>query len=125
MGVTFTSSGNWDKSEAWLKRLGAGDIFRGLDSLGQRGVTALRNATPVRSGVAASSWSYKIKKNRGGVTIAWLNTDTVNGVPIVVMLQYGHGTGTGGYVQGEDFINPAIKPIFDQISKEVWKAVTT
>lgn len=125
MGVTFTLAGNWDKTEAYLQKLGRGDMFDGLDALAKRGVTALASATPIDTGMAASSWDYEIKKDRGGVTIAWTNSDTANGVPVVVMLQLGHGTGTGGYVQGKDFINPAIKPIFDQISKEVWKKVTS
>lgn len=125
MGVDFTLSGNWDDTERYLKRLGSGDIYKGLDELAKRGVDALRNATPVRSGISASSWGYVIKKDRSGVTIAWTNSAKDNGFPIVVMLQYGHGTGTGGYVQGEDFINPAIRPVFDQISNEVWKAVTS
>lgn len=123
MGLTFTSSGNWDRTEKYLKRLGSGDIYRGLEALAQEGVNALRDATPVGSGVAASSWGYEIKKDRGGVTIAWTNSNVDGGFPVVIMLQYGHGTGTGGYVQGRDFINPAIKPIFDRISNEVWKAV--
>ena len=123
MGVTFTSKGNWADTEKWLARLGSGDMYKGLEALAKEGVTALRNATPIRSGVAASSWGYEIVKDRGGVTIAWTNTDTENGFPIVVMLQYGHGTGTGGYVQGEDFINPAIRPIFNRIADEVWKKV--
>jgi hypothetical protein len=125
VGVTFTQSGSWDKTEKYLKKLGDGDMFKGLDSLAKRGVIALQNATPVRTGISASSWGYKIKKDRGGVTIAWTNTDKAGGVPVVVLLQYGHGTGNGGYVQGKDFINPAIKPVFDQISKEVWKVVTS
>lgn len=125
MGVTFDVAGNWDNTESYLKRIGSGDMYKGLDSLAKRGVDALRNATPVLSGIGASSWSYKIVKDKGGVTIAWTNSKTENGFPVVVMLQYGHGTGTGGYVQGRDFINPAIKPIFDQISNEVWKAVTS
>lgn len=124
MGATFTHSGSWDKSEAFLKRLGSGDMYKGLDVLAKKGVNALQKATPVDSGIGASSWGYTIKKDRGGVTIAWTNNNTENGFPVVVMLQYGHGTGTGGYVQGEDFINPAIRPIFDQISNEVWKQVT-
>lgn len=123
MGVTFTHKGNWANTEKWLARLGSGDMYKGLEALAKEGVTALRNSTPVRSGVAASSWGYEIVKDRGGVTIAWTNTDTESGFPIVVMLQYGHGTGTGGYVQGEDFINPAIRPIFNRISDEVWKKV--
>ena len=123
MGVTFTQSGNWDRTEKYLKQLGSGDMYKGLDALAQQGVNALRDATPIDSGVAASSWGYEIKKDRGGVTISWTNSSVEGGFPIVVMLQYGHGTGTGGYVQGRDFINPAIKPIFDKISDEVWKAV--
>ena len=123
MGVKFTVTGNWNETEKWLKRLGSGDMYKGLDALAKEGVEALRSATPVRSGVGASSWDYKIVKDRGGVTIAWINTDTENGFPVVVMLQYGHGTRQGGYVKGEDFINPAIRPIFDRISNEVWKAV--
>lgn len=124
MGATFTLTGSWDKTEAYLQKLGRGDMFNGLDALAKRGVNALASATPIDTGMAASSWGYEIKKDRGGVTIVWTNSDTANDVPIVVMLQLGHGTGTGGYVQGQDFINPAIKPIFDQISKEVWKKVS-
>jgi hypothetical protein len=125
VGITFTVSGDWDDTRKWLKKIGSGDIYQGLDSLAKEGVTALRNATPVRSGIGASSWDYKIVQDRGGVTIAWTNSDTENGFPVVIMLQYGHGTGTGGYVEGEDFINPAIRPIFDKISNQVWKAVTS
>lgn len=123
MGVSFEMKGNWNKTEAYLKRLGSGDFYRGLESLAKEGVNALRSSTPVDSGVGASSWYYEIKQDRNGVTISWLNSDTNGGFPVVVMLQYGHGTGTGGYVQGRDFINPAIKPIFDKISDEVWKKV--
>jgi len=125
VGVTFNVTGNWNETEKYLKRLGSGDIYRGLESLAQKGVNALRSATPVDSGVSASSWGYKIVKDRGGVTIAWTSKNEATGYPVIVMLQYGHGTGTGGYVQGRDFINPAIKPIFDEISNAVWKAVKT
>lgn len=125
MGAQFTVSGDWGKTERFLKRIGSGDIYKGLDSLAQQGVEALRKSTPIDSGISAQSWGYKIKRDRTGITIAWTNSSNENGFPIVVMLQYGHATGTGGYVQGEDFINPAIKPIFDRISDEVWKVVTT
>ena len=125
MPAQFTVSGDWGKTERFLKRIGSGDIYKGLDALARQGVEALRRATPVDSGISAQSWGYQIKRDRGGVTIAWTNSSTENGFPIVVMLQYGHATGTGGYVQGQDFINPAIKPIFDRISDEVWKVVTT
>lgn len=125
MGITFDITGDWNDTKKWLKQIGSGDMYKGLESLAQEGVNALRAATPVDSGVGASSWGYKIVEDRGGVTIAWTNSDTQDGFPVVVMLQYGHATGTGGYVQGYDFINPAIRPIFDKISNQVWKAVTS
>lgn len=125
MAAEFTVSGDWGKTERFLKRIGSGDIYKGLDALAKQGVEALRSATPVDSGITAQSWGYKIQYDRRGVTIVWTNSSVDAGYPIVVMLQYGHATGTGGYVQGKDFINPAIKPIFDRISDEVWKAVTT
>jgi hypothetical protein len=123
--IKFTTTGSWSRSEAWLDRLHRGDMFKTLDKYGKMGVEALAAATPVDSGLAASSWSYKVSVSRTHASISWLNTDTADGVPVVILLQYGHGTGTGGYVQGRDFINPAIKPIFDQISNDVWKAVTS
>lgn len=123
MGVKFTVSGNWDSSEKWLRKLERGDFFQGLEALAKQGVTALQNATPVDSGLAAASWDYEIKRGRSGLSISWTNHNVENGFPVVVMLQYGYATGTGGYVRGRDFINPAIKPIFDKISEHVWKAV--
>lgn len=123
MGVKFTVSGNWDSSERWLKKLERGDFFQGLDALAKQGVTALQNATPVESGLAAASWDYVIKRGRTGLSISWINHNVENGFPVVIMLQYGYATGTGGYVQGRDFINPALKPITDKISEHVWKAV--
>lgn len=125
MGITFTSSGDWGPTRKYLERIGSGDIYKGLEAIAERGVLALRNATPVRSGLSATSWTYEIKRDRNGATISWLNTDLENGFPVVVMIQHGHATGTGGYVQGQDFINPAIRPIFKQLSDEVWKAVTS
>jgi hypothetical protein len=89
------------------------------------GVQALARATPRDTGVAQKGWSYEVRQNGGGVAIVWTNSDIENGFPVVIMLQYGHGTGTGGYVQGRDFINPAIRPVFDQIAETVWKAVTS
>jgi hypothetical protein len=102
-----------------------GDFFRGLDGLAQRGVDALESATPRDTGLAAGSWTYNISRTRGTLTISWNNTDVETGFPVAIMLQYGYGTGTGGYVQGRDYINPAMKPIFDEIADKVWKAVTS
>jgi hypothetical protein len=89
----------------------------------QKGVAALSRATPHDSGKAASSWSYEVTKTRSSITIGWKNSDVENGYPVALMIQYGHGTGTGGYIAGIDYINPAMRPIFDQIADTVWKAV--
>lgn len=96
-----------------------------LGKYGVEGVQALSQATPQDSGLTASSWSYEILKQNGNYTIVWINTNVHSGVSVAVLIQYGHGTGTGGYVQGRDYINPAIQPIFDRIANDVWKVVTT
>jgi hypothetical protein len=125
MVVEFRSTGSFQKTEDFLQRLSKQDIFAALDSYARAGVEALKSATPFETGVTSESWSYQISKSFGTYKITWSNSHVVNGVPVVIMLQYGHGTGTGGYVQGRDFINPAIRPIFDKISSDVWKAVTS
>lgn len=117
------SSGSFDKTETFLKKMSRGDIFRSLEKYGQAGVAALSAATPVDSGLTAASWSYEIKRTRGLYSITWTNGNIVDGAPVAIMLQYGHGTGTGGWVQGRDYINPAIKPVFDRLADEVWRAV--
>lgn len=100
-------------------------ISRALHEAGQAGVTALANVTPVNTGLTASRWDYKIGSKRGVYSVVWTNDDIENGFPVAIMLQYGYGTGTGGYVQGQDYINPALKPIFDRIADKVWKVVTS
>jgi hypothetical protein len=101
-------------------------MYRALDIYAQRGVSALAAATPSETGVTAASWSYTIERSLGGCTIWWTNNHKDEaGTPIVIMLQFGHGTGTGGYVQGRDFINPAMAPIFEEIKSAVWKEVTS
>lgn len=119
----LTSRGSWDNTENFLRRIANGDIFASLDRYGQEGVNALRAATPVDSGITAASWGYEVILTSTSASIVWINTNDV-GKPLAILLQYGHGTGTGGYVQGRDYINPAIKPVFDRIEQEVWKAVT-
>ena len=94
-----------------------------LEKYGQMGVEALRSATPIDSGKTAESWGYEISGGKEGATIHWTNTNQNKGVYIAVILQYGHGTGTGGYVQGIDYINPAIRPVFDKIAEEAWMEV--
>lgn len=122
----FEISGSFSKTETFLQRmLGGGPVNQALNRAGKAGVQALAAATPVDSGATAHSWSYEITRKRGGFQISWTNSHIVGGVPLAILIQHGHGTGTGGYVQGRDFINPAIRPIFDQIANDVWKAVTS
>lgn len=123
--IRFETSGSFSRTDRFLSTLSRGDFYRTLDKAGREGVEALAAATPVESGVTSASWSYSIERSKGSATIQWTNSHTVNGVPLVILLQYGHGTGTGGYVQGRDFINPALKPVFDKIANDVWKAVTS
>lgn len=123
--ITFTVSGSFDDLKRYLKRVSTLDIVSILSAQAQTGVNALSNATPYDTGLAAHSWDYQVSAKGDVYTIDWINTDVENGFPVVIRLQYGHGTGTGGYVSGIDFINPAIRPIFDNIADEVWKAVTS
>jgi hypothetical protein len=123
--ISFEAKGNFKKVNGYLERLLEFGKLGVLDKYGQMGVEALAAATPKDTGVTAASWSYRIvRNNRGSVSIQWENSNvTHNGIPIVVLLQYGHGTGTGGYVKGIDFINPAIKPIFEKIANDAYREV--
>lgn len=113
------------KTEKYLERLKRKEYYKVLESAAQRGVEALAAATPKRTGKTAASWSYEIETDGKGISIYWKNDNvTKDGDPIAILLQYGHGTGTGGYVTGRDYINPAIKPVFDSISDDVWKVMT-
>lgn len=122
--ISATSPGNFDKTTKFLEFLKRGDMYNDLEQYGQRGVDALASATPRDTGETAQSWGYNIGRKKGKVTISWFNTHRVDGVNIAVIIQYGHGTGTGGYVQGTEYINPAIRPIFDKIAEDVWRQVT-
>jgi len=119
------SRGSFDKTEQYLRNLSKLRIDVILKSSGRLGVDALKKATPRDSGLASESWGFEVSNNKGSVEIVWTNSDIENGFPVAIMLQYGHGTGTGGYVQGIDYINPAMKPVFDKIAEDVWKAVTS
>lgn len=126
MGViSFKYKGDFNKTEKFLKKMKSSEFQNILEQYGQIGVDALSRATPVDSGTTAASWSYEIDRNNGGLAIYFLNSHENKGVNIAIILQYGHGTGTGGYVQGRDYINPAIKPVFDQMSSDLWKMVTS
>lgn len=124
--ITFKHKGDFSKTSNFLKKASNVRKFQidDLHKFGVEGVLALSKATPVRTGKTADSWTYRIVEKENSVSIEWLNSNVVKGVPIAVILQYGHGTGTGGYVQGIDYINPAIQPIFDRIAKNAWKEVT-
>lgn len=122
--IKLDTKGDFKRTSRFLTSMSHGDIFKKLGYYGQQGVVALSKATPVQTGRTASSWSYKVVDDGKSYSIIWSNSNVVNGVPIAIILQYGHGTGTGGYVAGRDYINPAMRPIFDQIASNVWKEVT-
>lgn len=122
--IRFRQQGDFTKLTRFLERAKEAIHLGDLDRYGKAGVAALSSATPVESGETARSWYYKIKHQKGSVTISFCNSNIQNGVPIAIILQYGHGTGTGGWVQGRDYINPAIRPIFEQIAKDAWREVT-
>jgi hypothetical protein len=122
--ITITQKGSFKNTERYLARLKTAQLFAVLNKYGSLGQNALSNATPVESGLTAASWSYTIEQRPGYYSIRWHNSHIESGVPIAVILQYGHGTGTGGYVQGRNYIMPAIRPIFDQMANEAWKEVT-
>ena len=122
--ITFSEKGSFKNTERYLARLKTTQLYAVLGKYGSLGVNALSNATPVESGLTAASWFYTIEQRPGYYSIRWHNSHIEKGIPIAVILQYGHGTGTGGYVQGRDYINPAIRPIFDQIVAEAVKEVT-
>ena len=122
--IKFQHKGDWSKTTGFLEK--AKNVVRlgNLDRYGREGVAALASATPVDTGLTASSWKYEIVRTRGSVSINFLNTNIQNGVPIALILQYGHGTRNGGWVEGQDYINPTIQPIFDRLAKELWEEVT-
>lgn len=122
--ISFRHKGDFSKANKYFERVKEAAKLGVLDKYGRAGVAALSSATPVDSGLTANSWSYNIKRQNGSVIIEFCNSHFNKGVPIAIILQYGHGTGTGGWVQGRDYINPAIQPIFDQMVEEAWREVT-
>ena len=121
--IFFDSKGGLPKTGRFLNFLLNWDFKRNLAKYGQLGVDALVSATPKDTGKTANSWSYEITKDQGKYTIYWKNTNINDGIPIAIIIQYGHGTRNGGYVQGRDYINPALQPIFDQIAEDAWNEV--
>lgn len=122
--ISFRQKGDFSKLNRYFERVREAARVGVLDKYGREGVAALASATPVETGKTASSWYYEIKRQNGSVSLEFYNSNIIQGVPIAIILQYGHGTGTGGYVQGRDYINPAIQPLFDKIANDAWKEVT-
>ena len=122
--IEFRQKGDFSKLTRYLERVKEVAKIGTLDKYGQMGVAALASATPVNSGSTASSWYYEIEHQNGSASITFNNSNINKGVPIAIILQYGHGTRNGGWVQGRDYINPAIQPIFDKIAEDAWKEVT-
>ena len=122
--ISFRQKGDFSKLTSFLERAKESVKIGDLDKYGREGVAALSSATPIDSGKTANSWSYEITNKDGSVTISFNNSNIQNGVPIAIILQYGHGTRNGGWVEGRDYINPVIQPIFDKIAEEAWKEVT-
>lgn len=123
--ISFRHKGDFSKTSKYFEKLKQAARLKILNKYGQEGVNALASATPVDSGKTASSWYYEIEQTSSSETITFHNSNINKGVPIAIIIQLGHGTGTGGWVQGRDYINPAIQPVFDRIVNEVWKEVTS
>lgn len=122
--IRFNQKGDFSKATNYLERLKSAIKLSILDKYGREGVSALSSATPVDSGKTASCWYYEVEYGGSSATISFYNSNVNKGVPIAIILQYGHGTGTGGWVEGRDYINPAIQPVFDKMAEEAWKEVT-
>jgi hypothetical protein len=122
--IQFHQKGDFERLSSWLEKLKNKLHISILDKYGRKGVEALRLATPVDSGVTAASWRYEIQNERSGATLTFHNDNVNKHVNIAIILQYGHGTGTGGWVEGRDYLNPVIQPLFDELAKEAWKEIT-
>lgn len=123
--ISFRQKGDFSKLNRYFEKLKEATKIGILDKYGRAGVEALSSATPTRTGVTAASWSYKINRKNGSVSLDFYNSNINKGVPIAIIIQYGHGTGTGGWVEGIDYINPAIQPLFKKLADDAWKEVTS
>lgn len=123
--ITFKHSGDFSKTISFLNKTKEKDFRKILNRYGKLGVSTLASATPNDTGLTAASWHYEVETANGSSTITFYNSNIQNGVPIAIILQYGHGTRNGGWVNGRDYINPAIQPVFDKIAADAWKEVTT
>ena len=123
--LTVKQKGEYAKLTRYLVNVGKAVKTKDLTKYGQAGVKALSSATPVDTGLTAASWYYEIKQTKGRAEITFYNSNVQNGIPIAIILQYGHGTGTGGWVEGRDYINPAIQSVFDKLAADAWREVTS
>lgn len=121
--ISFKQTGDFRKTEKFFEKAKRMEFYKHLDKYAQLGVQALAEATPIDSGETAASWSYELEVNNKSASITWINSNTNKGENIAILIQYGHGTGTGGYVQGRDYINPAMRDVFDKIIEGIWKEV--
>ena len=124
MSFSVKTRGNWNSLERYLKKASKSTDISRFAKYGEMGLEALRDATPVDSGLTAASWGYSLEVNEGGVRLSWHNSNIVNYVPIAIIVDSGHATKSGGWVEGRHFIDPAIQPVFDKIAKEMWKELT-
>lgn len=123
--ISVSSKGDFKNTNQFLKSMNDRSYLQVLNKYGQEGVNALSSATPTNSGETANSWFYEVTMSKNGsAKITWSNSNVVNGAPVAILIQYGHATGNGGYVRGIDYINPALKPVFDKIANAVWREVT-
>jgi len=122
--ISFKHSGSFNKTDKFFKRVLFSDYLHIFNKYGVIGVNALSSVTPLDTGKTANSWGYKIQRSNKGISITWTNSNIVDGIPVVILLQYGHVGKNGGYIQGLDFINPIMKPIFNKIIDDIWKEVT-
>ena len=121
--VIFKHKGNFKRTDKFLKRVAVDDYIRVFEKYGREGVATLASVTPKDTGKTGQSWRYDINHTKKGITLTWSNTNTSDGVPVVILLEYGHATRSGGFVQGQKFINPAMKPLLDKMIPELWKEV--
>ena len=121
--IRVESKGSFAKTEKFLYAMQKAEAIKILNKYGQEGVNALASATPVDSGLTADSWEYETIYKNGRYSIVWSNTNVESGIPVAILIQYGHATGTGGWVEGTDYINPSIRPLFDKIAENVWERV--
>jgi hypothetical protein len=121
--IEVKASGDFNQTEKFLAMMKQGEVFSILEQYGQIGRDALSAATPIDSGLTAESWTYEVINKKGVYEIIWRNTNLKNGIPVAILIQYGHATGTGGWVEGLDYVNPVIRPLFKQIADDVWERV--